>query len=102
MGTGFLGRTDQHGEAVSCLLCESSGNVCSSAIGWVMSLSRAYGSGLEINMGNVVVGVRCSPSDQEEVGEVLMGDFNHPNVCWRDKRVGYKQSRRFLDILFLK
>ncbi|GAB0187276.1 hypothetical protein GRJ2_001192900 [Grus japonensis] len=27
---------------------------------------------------------------------VLMGDFNHPNICWRDNTAGYKQSRRFL------
>jgi len=36
-----------------------------------MSQSRAYGSGLEINRGHVVVVVHCSPSDQEEVGEAF-------------------------------
>ncbi|GAB0183649.1 hypothetical protein GRJ2_000830200 [Grus japonensis] len=25
-----------------------------------------------------------------------MGDFNHPNICWRDNTSGHKQSRRFL------
>ena len=28
---------------------------------------------------------------------VLMGDFNHPNICWRDNTAGHKQSRRFLE-----
>ena len=27
---------------------------------------------------------------------VLMGDFNHPNIFWRDNTAGHKQSRRFL------
>ncbi|GAB0176597.1 hypothetical protein GRJ2_000124900 [Grus japonensis] len=26
-----------------------------------------------------------------------MGDFNHPNICWRDNTAGHKQSRRFLE-----
>lgn len=28
---------------------------------------------------------------------VLMGDFNHPNICWRDNRAGHKQSKRILE-----
>ncbi|GAB0207806.1 hypothetical protein GRJ2_003246300 [Grus japonensis] len=28
---------------------------------------------------------------------VLMGDFDHPNICWRDNTAGHKQSRRFLE-----
>jgi len=28
---------------------------------------------------------------------VLIRDFNHPNIFWRDKIAGHKQSRRFLD-----
>ncbi|KAF1487044.1 hypothetical protein FQV17_0000336, partial [Megadyptes antipodes antipodes] len=28
---------------------------------------------------------------------VLMGDFNHPDVCWRDNTAGHKQSGRFLE-----
>ncbi|GAB0186145.1 mitochondrial enolase superfamily member 1 [Grus japonensis] len=28
---------------------------------------------------------------------VLMGDFNHPNVSWRDNTAGHNQSRRFLE-----
>jgi len=28
-----------------------------------------------------------------------MGDFNHPNICWRDNTAGQKQSRRFLDCI---
>ncbi|GAB0203631.1 hypothetical protein GRJ2_002828700 [Grus japonensis] len=28
---------------------------------------------------------------------VLMGDFNHPDICWRDNIAGHKQSRKFLE-----
>ncbi|GAB0206304.1 hypothetical protein GRJ2_003096000 [Grus japonensis] len=28
---------------------------------------------------------------------VLMGDFNHPDICWRDKAAEHKQSRKFLE-----
>ncbi|PKU45481.1 glycerol kinase [Limosa lapponica baueri] len=30
---------------------------------------------------------------------VLMGDFNHPDICWRDNTAGHKQSRRFLECI---
>ncbi|GAB0187546.1 hypothetical protein GRJ2_001219900 [Grus japonensis] len=26
-----------------------------------------------------------------------MGDFSHPNICWRDNTAEHKQSRRFLE-----
>ncbi|GAB0205450.1 hypothetical protein GRJ2_003010600 [Grus japonensis] len=26
-----------------------------------------------------------------------MGDFNHPDICWRGNTAGHKQSRRFLE-----
>lgn len=26
-----------------------------------------------------------------------MGDFKHPDICWRDKTPGHKQSRKFLE-----
>ncbi|GAB0180427.1 hypothetical protein GRJ2_000508000 [Grus japonensis] len=26
-----------------------------------------------------------------------MGDFNHPDICWRDNTAGHKQSRRYLE-----
>ena len=28
---------------------------------------------------------------------VLMGDFNHPDICWDSGMVGGRQSRRFLE-----
>ncbi|GAB0179939.1 hypothetical protein GRJ2_000459200 [Grus japonensis] len=28
---------------------------------------------------------------------VLMGDFNHPDICWRDNTAGHNQSRKFLE-----
>lgn len=46
------------------------------------------------------VGVHCGPPDQKEANEVffrqaqealrskalaIMGDFSHPNTCWKDK-----------------
>ena len=59
------------------------------------------------------MGVCYRPPDQEDRAEealyrqigaasrsqalVLMGDFNHPNICWRDNTAGHKQSRRFLE-----
>ncbi|KAK4830246.1 LOW QUALITY PROTEIN: hypothetical protein QYF61_009313 [Mycteria americana] len=51
------------------------------------------------------------PPDQEEVDQafyrqigaashsqalVLMGDFHHPDICWRDSTAGHKLYRRFL------
>ncbi|PKU48920.1 rna-directed dna polymerase from mobile element jockey-like [Limosa lapponica baueri] len=30
---------------------------------------------------------------------VLMGDFSHPDICWRDTTTGHKQSRRFLECI---
>ena len=27
---------------------------------------------------------------------VFMGNFNHPDICWRDNTAGHKQPRRFL------
>ncbi|GAB0206587.1 hypothetical protein GRJ2_003124300 [Grus japonensis] len=63
-------------------------------------------------MGDTVVGVYYRPPDQEEeVDEafcrqlivasrsqalVLMGDFNHPDICWKDNTARHAQSRRFL------
>jgi len=59
--------------------------------------------------GDIVVGVCCTPPDQEEAVEeafykqlevgphlqvlVLMGDFNYPNICWRNNTARHKQSR---------
>ena len=63
--------------------------------------------------GGIVVGVCYRPPDQEEQADealyrqigaawhlqalVLTGDFNHPDICWRDNTAGHKQSRRFLE-----
>ncbi|KAJ7407514.1 hypothetical protein BTVI_63030 [Pitangus sulphuratus] len=30
---------------------------------------------------------------------LLMGDFNHPDICWRDNTAGHRQSRRFLECI---
>ncbi|GAB0204363.1 hypothetical protein GRJ2_002901900 [Grus japonensis] len=65
--------------------------------------------------GDVIVGVYYRPPDQgDQVDEapyrqigaashsqalVLMGDFNHPSICWRGNTAGHKQSRRFLECI---
>ena len=28
-----------------------------------------------------------------------MGDFKHPDICWRNYTAGHKQSRRFLECI---
>ncbi|PKU33654.1 zinc finger swim domain-containing protein 6- hypothetical protein [Limosa lapponica baueri] len=30
---------------------------------------------------------------------VLVVDWNHPNICWRDNTAGHKQSKRFLECI---
>ena len=73
---------------------------------WVKIKGRA-------GTGNITVGVCYRPPDQDEradealyrrIGEasrskalVLMGDFNHPDICWRDNTAGHRQARRFLE-----
>ncbi|GAB0204032.1 polycomb group RING finger protein 3-like [Grus japonensis] len=63
--------------------------------------------------GDIIVGVCYRPPDQgdradealyRQIGAasrsqalVLMGDFNHPDICWRDNAAERKQSRRFLE-----
>ncbi|GAB0180505.1 hypothetical protein GRJ2_000515800 [Grus japonensis] len=63
--------------------------------------------------GDIIVGVCYRPPDQgDQVDEafyiqieaasrsqalVLMGDFNHPDICWRDNAAMHKQSRKFLE-----
>jgi len=66
----------------------------------------------QAHMGDVIVGVYYRPPEQEEeVDEafyrqlkvasqsqapVLVGDFNHPDICWEDHTVRHTQSRRSL------
>ena len=56
--------------------------------------------------GDITVGVCYRPPDQEDQADealcgqigaascsqalVLRGDFNHPNICWRDNMAGHK------------
>ncbi|GAB0177964.1 hypothetical protein GRJ2_000261700 [Grus japonensis] len=63
--------------------------------------------------GDIIVGVCYRPPDQgdradealyRQIGAashsqalVLMGDFNHPDICWRDNAAERKQSRKFLE-----
>ncbi|GAB0179410.1 hypothetical protein GRJ2_000406300 [Grus japonensis] len=73
---------------------------------WVRIKGRA-------ETGDIIVGVCYRPSNQEDcldealyrqIGAascsqalVLMGDFSHPDICWRNNTAGHKQSRRFLE-----
>ncbi|GAB0185603.1 hypothetical protein GRJ2_001025600 [Grus japonensis] len=72
---------------------------------WVRIKGRA-------GAGDITAGVCYRPPDQgdradgalyRQIGAasrsqalVLMGDFNHPDICWRDSAAGHKQSRKFL------
>ncbi|GAB0210021.1 mitochondrial enolase superfamily member 1 [Grus japonensis] len=73
---------------------------------WVRIKGRA-------GAGDIIVGVSYRPPDQgdradeafyRQIGAascsqalVLMGDFNHPDICWRDNTAERKQSRKFLE-----
>ncbi|GAB0203090.1 hypothetical protein GRJ2_002774600 [Grus japonensis] len=62
--------------------------------------------------GQANMGVYYRPPDQEEKADeafyrqlevasqsqalVLMGDFNHPDICWKGNTARHAQSRRFL------
>ncbi|GAB0186348.1 mitochondrial enolase superfamily member 1 [Grus japonensis] len=63
--------------------------------------------------GDIIAGVCYRPPDQgdradetlyRQIGTasrsqalVLMGDFSHPDICWRDNAAERKQSRKFLE-----
>ncbi len=63
--------------------------------------------------GHLAAAVCYRPPDQEEAVDkafllqrqevsrlralVLMGDFNHPDICWDSGMAGGRQSRRFLE-----
>ncbi|PKU46235.1 hypothetical protein llap_3459 [Limosa lapponica baueri] len=69
----------------------------------------------QANVRDTVVGVYYRPPDQDgEVDEafynqlqvtlqsqalVLVGDFNHPDICWRGYTAKHLQSRRFLQCI---
>ena len=106
--TGSLGRTGRRDEkGVSPSRSMTSWSAWSSAWGWMRSPLRAYGSGA------IIVGVCYRQPNQEDGADealyrqigaascsqalVLMGDLNHPDICWRDNTAGHKQSRRFLE-----
>ncbi|GAB0187691.1 hypothetical protein GRJ2_001234400 [Grus japonensis] len=73
---------------------------------WVRIKGRA-------GAGDIIVAFCYRPPDQgDRAGEalyrqigaaprsqalVLMGDFNHPDICWRDNAAEHKQSRKFLE-----
>jgi len=62
-----------------------------------------------------VVGVYYRPSDREELTDeafllqlqeaslsqalVLLGDFNHPDICWKSNTASCRQSSGFLECI---
>jgi len=78
----------------------------------VMSEYRLDCVSAQANMGDTVAGVYYRPPDQEEEVDkafntqlkvasqsqalVLTGDFNHPDICWKDNTARCTLSRRFL------
>jgi len=116
---GSLGRAGWVSEEEKLpFMGESSWSVWSSACGQRRSRLR---DSLWVRMkertgkGDIIMAVSYRPPDQEEqvnqafyrqMGAashsqtlVLVGDFNHPNICWRDNTASHKQSRRFLECI---
>ena len=111
---GKTGRGDK--ERVSPSMSMTSWSTWSSAWGWMRSQLRAERVRIKGKAGTDVIVEGCyRPPNQEDqaneasyrhIGEascpqalVLMGEFNHPNICWRDNTAGHKQSRRFLQCI---
>lgn len=46
--------------------------------------------------------MRPSTEWQCHVHRSLMGDFNHPDICWRDNTAGHEQSRKFTECTYHK
>ena len=86
-------------------LCLGSGDQLTESL-WVRVKGRTA-------MGDITVEICYTPPDQEDsVDEVLyrqietasclqalvlMGNFNHPDICWRNGTAQHKESRRFLN-----
>jgi len=66
------------------------------------------------NKGNLVVGVYYRPPDQGEPADedfllqrqashsqafIFLGEFNHPDICWKSSTVSRRQSRRLLECI---
>ncbi|GAB0203436.1 hypothetical protein GRJ2_002809200 [Grus japonensis] len=67
------------------------------------------------NKGNLVVGVNYRPLNQGEPIDkafllqlqeascsqalILLGDFNHPDICWKSSTASCRQSRRLLECI---
>ena len=69
----------------------------------------------QANIGDTAVGVYYRPLNQEEEvdetfykqmevasqspAQVLMGDFNHPDICWQSNKARHTRSRQFLQYI---
>ncbi|PKU28864.1 dtw domain-containing protein 2 [Limosa lapponica baueri] len=63
--------------------------------------------------GDITLGVCYKPPEKDDQADetlykqireascsqalVVMGNFNHPDSCWKDNTVGHKKSRKFLE-----
>lgn len=92
------------------VLSMSSWSACSSPWGWTRSQLGADGSGLKEGRDwwhyseGLLQGHQQIKPLQTGRGAALhsqalssTGTFNHPHICWRDNRLGRKESRRFLN-----
>ncbi|GAB0208424.1 mitochondrial enolase superfamily member 1 [Grus japonensis] len=113
-GTGSLGRTGRAEEdlyvndQLECMELHLGMDEEPTESLWV----RIKGSA---GAGDIIVGVCYRPPDQgdradealyRQIGAascsqalVLMGKFNHPDICWRDNTAERKQSRKFLECI---
>jgi len=110
--TGSLGRTGRGDEE----------GVLRSVSAWLECMELCLGMDKELmeslwvritgreGTSDITVRVSYRPPDQEDGADealyrqigpasrsqalVLMGEFNHPDICWRDNTAGCKQSRR--------
>ncbi|GAB0186399.1 hypothetical protein GRJ2_001105200 [Grus japonensis] len=69
---------------------------------WVR-IKGSAGAG-DIIVGGLLQGDQADEALYRQIGaascsqaHVLMGDFNHPDICWRDNAAEHKQSRKFLE-----
>ncbi|KAK4818978.1 hypothetical protein QYF61_022645 [Mycteria americana] len=61
---------------------------------------RTGGSGHKLKHRRFPLSIGKHFFDCEAIGGiVLLGDFNHPDICWKSSTVSYRQSRRLLECI---
>ncbi|GAB0205517.1 hypothetical protein GRJ2_003017300 [Grus japonensis] len=114
--TGSLGRTGRADEERACVLCVNDQLDCMELhLGMDEELTENLWVRIKGSAGtrDIIVGICHRPFDEgdrvdealyRQIGAascsqalVLMEDFKHPDICWRDNTVGHKQCTRFLE-----